>query len=142
MTEALKLCAPYFLNYLVNFSRFFDALYLAGMIFLAYALRYFRVDLPALTLRFWFALRRFPQVIKNGVNVFARIHDLPRRDVAERSRAVWRLPVTADIVSACPAFPERDMRQVWTVWINFLATCQPCVHFRGASAAVNGTYGR
>jgi hypothetical protein len=71
MTEALQTYrASYFPDYLVNFSRLFDACYLACMIFLADALRDFSIDFPALTLRFWFPLRPLPKRVENWVNVF------------------------------------------------------------------------
>jgi hypothetical protein len=79
----------------------------------------------------------FLKRVKNAVNVLARCHDLARWDVSKRARAVVRLVVTADVIAACIAAPERKIKDVGTVRIDFLAVRKGNLNLCGATAAVD-----
>lgn len=58
-------------------------------------------------------------------------------DDAERLGCLWRSVVTPYVVPALIAYPERQMRQIWTIRVHLCSVSQSGCHINCAAATVD-----
>jgi hypothetical protein len=80
----------------------------------------------------------FPKRVENGMDVFPRISQLWRGDIAKRLRWLFGLVMTAYIVPASVTLPKRQGVQIATVRVNLNPACKPSLNlFPAAPCAPN-----